>query len=147
LLSSSLVILSAYVPAQPVAPSTSIDANTVVVTWTEPSDNGSEITHYQIVFKDSTGDYLTELIQCDGSTPAIYTGLECTVLLDTLTASPFNLALGDSIDVRVTAYNTYGAGLISAAGSGANIVLVPTAPTSFQDVTAVTSASVIGLEW
>lgn len=103
----------------------------MIVNWLEPEDSGSEITHYQIVFKDSTGDYLTEVTQCDGSLSAIYTSRQCTVLLETLTQSPFDLQLGDSIDVRVTAYNQYGASLMSSAGSGATVVLVPTAPTSF----------------
>lgn len=67
--------------------------------------------------------------------------------LSTLTNAPFNLALGDSIVLRVIAHNIYGPSLTSEEGSGANIVLAPDAPTSFANVPAITNASRIGLIW
>lgn len=69
------------------------------------------------------------------------------VPLDTLTAAPFSLILGDAIVIKVTAHNTYGASPVSETGSGANIVLVPGAPVDFADVTSITSATRIGLSW
>lgn len=67
--------------------------------------------------------------------------------LSVLTSSPFNLVLGDSVDVIVTAQNVYGDSLESAEGSGANIVLVPDAPITLADAPGVTTASQIGLTW
>jgi hypothetical protein len=67
--------------------------------------------------------------------------------LDTLTAPPFSLVLGDAIVVKVVAHNIYGPSLTSETGSGANIVLVPNAPINFADVTSITLASRIGLSW
>lgn len=68
---------------------------------------------------------------CDGTSTVVITEKKCVVALADLTSSPFNLALGDEIRVRVTAHNIYGASLISEPGSGANIVLVPDAPINF----------------
>lgn len=48
--------------------------------------------------------------------------------MSALTAEPFNLVLGASIEVVVIANNAYGDSQESAVGSGANIVLVPDAP-------------------
>ena len=53
---------------------------------------------------------------------------QCTVPLDVLTSTPYNLNLGDSIYVKVQAINFYGPGVLSAEGNGATIVLVPAAP-------------------
>ena len=46
---------------------------------------------------------------------------ECTVPLATLTAAPFNLALGDAINIKLTAYNDYGESPLSEVGGGALI--------------------------
>lgn len=64
-----------------------------------------------------------------------------------LTAVPFNLVLGDSIDATVVATNIYGDSEISVVGSGGNIVYVPDAPISLEDEPLITTASQIGLKW
>jgi hypothetical protein len=66
---------------------------------------------------------------------------ECTIPLDTLTASPYNLVLGDSVYAEVSATNAYGQGPISMDGNGATIVLVPSAPVSLTNDGSITSAS------
>ena len=71
----------------------------------------------------------------------------CRVPLALLYNSPFNLVLGDSIDVKVTATNIYGDGLASPVGSGANIVLVPDSPINFVNVPSLTNANRIGMQW
>lgn len=67
LLSDSLTILSAEVPAAPVAPVTTISTNTVILDWVAPNDNGSPITAYTVLVKDSSAAFVTELTDCDGS--------------------------------------------------------------------------------
>lgn len=67
--------------------------------------------------------------------------------MSALTAEPFNLVLGASIEVVVIANNEYGDSLESAVGSGANIVLVPDAPINLKDAPSITTASKIGLTW
>jgi hypothetical protein len=46
--SSPLVILSAFVPEKPVAPTSAISTNTAVLSWVAPFDNGSQITKYTV---------------------------------------------------------------------------------------------------
>jgi hypothetical protein len=67
--------------------------------------------------------------------------------LTTLYVAPFNLQLGDSIDVKIAATNVYGTSPFSPVGSGAQVVTVPDAPESFANVPEITNASRIGLTW
>jgi hypothetical protein len=64
-----------------------------------------------------------------------------------LTASPFSLLKGYSINIQVIASNAYGNSLISLAGSGAVIVLVPDAPISLLNDASVTSTTQIKFAW
>jgi|LakMenEpi03Aug12_release.lakeMendotaPanAssembly.Ray.scaffolds.fasta_scaffold3917027_1 hypothetical protein len=52
----------------------------------------------------------------------------CTVPLNIFTASTFSLTLGNNINMKVIAYNSYGNSSESALGGGAVILLVPDAP-------------------
>lgn len=52
----------------------------------------------------------------------------CSIPLDTLTAAPFNLVLGDRIEALIVASNIYGDSQVSVIGAGANVVYVPDAP-------------------
>lgn len=69
------------------------------------------------------------------------------MLLSVLTAAPFNLVLGNSIDVQIIATNIFGSSSVSVIGSGANIVVLPSAPINFSNVVSITLASRIGLSW
>jgi hypothetical protein len=142
-----MATLCAYVPEKPVAPVSTISTDTVVLTWSAPYDNGSPITSYTIGIADSNGDYVTSITGCDGSSSSVISSTSCIVDLDILTATPFNLGLGYSITVTVMAHNLYGESLNSEAGSGADIVLVPDAPSNFANVASITLASRIGLSW
>ena len=119
------MILSAYIPETPVAPTTLISTNTVVITWIAPDEHGSPITEYTIKIRDSTGVYLSELTDCDGTDTLIVASTQCIVPLTTLYATPFELIKGDSIDVKVSAHNVYGESDLSPVGSGANVVTIP----------------------
>ena len=72
---------------------------------------------------------------------------ECIIPLTTLTASPFSLSLGDSIDFKVLAMNAYGASGFSEVGGGALIQLVPDAPIGLTVIAAGTSATQISFNW
>lgn len=65
-LTASLTILCAYIPESPVTPETAISTNTVVVTWIAPDANGSPITEYTILFRNSVDEFILELGDCDG---------------------------------------------------------------------------------
>ena len=65
--------------------------------------------------------------------------------LDTLTAAPFLLSLGEAVNTKVLATNFYGSSDYSQVGNGAVIVLVPDAPQSISDKPSVTLNDRIGL--
>ena len=82
--------------------------------------------------------FALELSSCDGSNSVIVISSQCTIPLSTLTAIPFNLKLGDSVNVKIIASNAYGDSVISAVENGAIIVLVPDAPLTLADSPGVT---------
>lgn len=119
----------------------------MIITWTTPNNGGSPITNYTITIRNSLNIFITELTGCNGANATIVSTTRCTVLLSVLTASPFNLVLGDSIDVQIIAWNIYGNSSSSVIGSGANIVVLPSAPFNFANVASITLATQIGLSW
>lgn len=58
---------------------------------------------------------------CNGALVEIVAATECTIPLSSLTSSPFNLELDESIDFMVSAINEYGDSEYSALGGGALI--------------------------
>ena len=78
------------------------------------------------------------MVNCDGSNLSIVGNKYCIIPLSVLTASPFNLNLGDSINAYIIATNNYGNSQVSSTGNGAKIVLVPDAPLTLNDNPAVT---------
>jgi hypothetical protein len=64
-----------------------------------------------------------------------------------LTASPYNLILGDSVYAKLVANNFYGESIESDAQNGAVILLVPSAPLNLADDEPNTTASVISFSW
>jgi hypothetical protein len=58
---------------------------------------------------------------CNGAYTVFVSNLQCTVPLADLTSTPFNLLLGDHVDVKVIAINVYGNSAFSAVGDGAFI--------------------------
>lgn len=70
------------VPSTMSIPTVAIDTtpNTnVKVSWTAPNSHSSAIAQYEILFKTSSGTYVTDLTNCDGSSGTIMTNLYCTV--------------------------------------------------------------------
>ena len=113
----------------------------MIIDWFTPTLNGQQLLGYTVYFRKHGGTYATELTHCDGSDPTITFYTTCTVPLSTFTASPFNLVLGEQINVQVVAYNAYGNSAISVVGGTAQIVLVPNAPVNLQNNPSVTLAT------
>lgn len=84
---------------------------------------------------------------CNGANNAVVLNTECTVPLSKLTAAPFLLLKGYSINIQVVATNAYGDSSTSPAGNGAVIVLVPDSPTSLTNDLSITRNNVIGFNW
>jgi hypothetical protein len=136
------------VPDQPVAPTTQFSGTDVIVSWSEPSNGGSQITAYTIDFEYSDGvTYGVELTDCDGADSTILSARSCTVPSYTLTQAPFGLAWGSSINAKVIATNIRGESLSSDAGNGAVILTNPDAPITLANDESVTVGNQIGLTW
>jgi hypothetical protein len=113
------------------APTTTFDRTTVVITWTEPFNQGSDITGYEIHIQESDGVTFTEeLTDCNRLTSATLT---CTVPVITLTTTPYSIAWGESIYAKVAAINIYGISALSHAGNGAQIITYADAPISLVE--------------
>lgn len=130
------------------APVTSVVASNAIITWTAPFANGTPLTGYNIYIRQADLTYIFNNAVCDGTTLAVVSGTtSCTIPLSTLTASPYSLLLGFSINSYVVAYNAYGNSVASPAGNGGIIVLVPNAPVSLANLPSITTKSVIGFSW
>jgi hypothetical protein len=111
---------------------TTLNENEFVrVDWSEPSDNGSPITAYEVFILQSDGStYTKENVDC----VPIVASRTCLIKLTTLKEAPYNLVKGDSVYAQVTSTNAYGTSVNSPAGNTAVIRDVPDAPTLLQNV-------------
>jgi len=60
-------------------------------------------------------------LYCNGADSNILAARKCTVPLSEFTSAPYNLILGQPINVKVTASNNYGTSALSTVGNGAVI--------------------------
>jgi hypothetical protein len=97
LTSAPKTILVAQAPAQPTAPVTTRNANTIVITWAAPSDGYTAITSYTILIRQSDNVTFTESSACNGTLASVITALSCTVPISTLVAAPYSLSWGSSV--------------------------------------------------
>jgi hypothetical protein len=119
----------------------------VIFEWDEPVNNGKPITGYDVYIRKDDLSYIVDTSVCDGGDATVVTNTQCTLLLNQLTAAPFNLLKGYGIYIKVVAKNDYGDSPISVAGNGGVIVLVPDAPVNLQNDLTSTSKSVIRFTW
>jgi hypothetical protein len=145
--SDEIELTVGYQPAQPLAPTTSIIADNVIIDWVAPSDSGSTITSYRITLQQSDAVFSQDMVNCDGTVASIVSAQQCTVPISVLTSAPYSLSFGNSIFAKVVAINYYGESLESDSGNGAIVVLVPDSPIVLADNTDVTTAYVIGFTW
>jgi hypothetical protein len=107
--SGLVTILHALPPSTPNIPSTLNSGTDVVINWSAPSDNGSEISSYTVQILQNDGvTFSQNLNYCDGSDSAIISATQCTLPLATLISTPYSLVLGDSVQVKVIATNIKG---------------------------------------
>lgn len=138
-------MLAAQVPAGPVAPTTSISALNLQISWARPDNGGSIITSYVIKVRSSASVFYT--VTCDESSADQLLSFICTVPISSLIVSPFSLAWGSSAYAKVTAVNVYGNSVVSSEGNGAIILTVPDAPTNLANNKAISTGTKIGLTW
>jgi hypothetical protein len=86
-----LSLLCAAEPNRPNTPSTSVDGDSIVFAWTEPSNQGSPITGYMIEIRNHDLGFVHVNSVCDGSSQYSMDNLECRVPITTLKEAPYNL--------------------------------------------------------
>lgn len=141
--------MCAFKPTAPLAPTTTVSDDKVIISWSTPtSDGGSPFNAYSVYIRDSNLVYTLEATYCDSSIiTAIMTSTRCTVPFTTLRSSTFNLILGNSVLAKIVASNVYGSSDPSPEGSGAVIQYVPDAPINVANDLTITSATRVGLTW
>jgi hypothetical protein len=129
----------AAVPDIPVVTATTIDTNSIRLTWTEPADNGAGIESYT-------------LQRWGTPTPNQWPTTETTDLRDTATADrlyiDLDLAAGTTFYYRVRATNSAGSSTWSVLAQATTVADAPdaptiTTPTADADITATS----ITLRW
>lgn len=145
--SEELLLLSAIAPYAPPAPTTTVDGGHVVIEWGSPAANGSPITGYEIYIKSSTGAFVQESLECDGTSAIVYQNRICYIQLTTLIVAPFNLVQDDSIAAKIIAKNAYGDSPLSAEGAGGIIKVVPDSPVNLQNDGSTTDDIKIRFTW
>jgi len=115
--------------------------------WDAPSSNGTPIIAYKVYIRKADLSYELANDVCNGNNAVIVANTLCIVSLGQLTSAPYSLLKGYSVNIKVIATNAYGDSLISEAGNGAIIVVVPDAPTLLLNDPLITSRTQIGLKW
>jgi hypothetical protein len=143
-----VTLLTAQIPDQVSAASTTRFEDEIFVSWTAPYSGSSEITSYTITFLESDGlTYSQELTYCDGTVSEIMDSTECTIPSTVFTQTPYNLAWGSSIFAQVVATNIKGTSTVSVTGNGALILRIPDAPLNLENVASLTDFDTVGLTW
>ena len=119
----------------------------MILNWNAPVDNGKSLTSYKIVIRTVDLEYVEEKTICDGENFSVIQNTQCIVTLESLRSSPYNLLIGNSIYLAVSATNDYGTSEFSEIGNGGVIVLVPDAPKDLVNVPSVTNDHTIGFAW
>ena len=83
----------------PLAPTTTVSADKVIISWAAPTSNGgSVLTAYSVLIRASSLVYTLETSYCDSSLDStIMTTTKCTVPFSTLRTTPFSLILGNPV--------------------------------------------------
>ena len=106
------------------------------------------MTAYTIKVRESDlQTYTISLKTCDGSLDSVVTTRICSIPIETLRTSPFNLMWGMSVYAIVSATNVYGTSIDSSPGNGAIILTVPSPPISLSNVPVLTNGVQIGITW
>jgi len=135
------------VPNQPLAPLTSIVDQAVVVSWKSPYNGGSIITDYVVTIRHADGTTYSTIADCDGSSSAAVQTRQCTIAIESLQQTPFDLPWGSSIYAKVSAVNIMGESQSSQGGNGAVILRVPDIPVNLQNQAAFSNAYSISIQW
>ena len=151
--SSVLTIVAATVPSQPSAPTTTLNGETsFTIDWNPPADlGGLAINGYRLEVKTSTSTFSIDSSNCDAENDStVIAATQCTILVSTLRASPFDLADSADVIARVTATNSLGDSAISTESTAVSMPIadvVPDAPTALTRNDASTTTTQAAFSW
>ena len=90
------------------APTVTVSGINVRISWVAPNSNGADIFEYEVLIKESDGDFSENTAYCDGSDAAIVTRRYCDIPMSILRLSPYSLAYNAVVYAKVSARNTIG---------------------------------------
>jgi hypothetical protein len=136
--------LCAYTPDPPLTITTTNVNELVTVLWSDPIANGSPITAYKVYVRQNDDVTFTEEnVDC----VVVVATKTCSITLETLKATPYDLVKDDSVYVKIISVNVYGESELSIEGNNAVIQLVPDALINLENDLATTTASNIRITW
>ena len=147
--SSEASITASRAPAQPSAPTTTLDATTgaLIISWTAPDNRGAAITSYSVQVSDASGTTWPVDAACASSTSLSGSIWSCRIPMPTLTAGPYSYTRGTLIKARLTATNAKGTSAVSAANTaGAVAKTLPVAPAAPTRNSATSPLQVV-VDW
>ena len=109
--SESLIIKSATYPDPMVPITTEVDEATgdVKIMWTAPYNNEQEITAYEILINDKTGDvWMADDTHCNAALQDIVDARQCQIPMQVFKDPPYNLEFRDPIYAKARAFNIFG---------------------------------------
>ena len=124
--------------------------------WAAPSSDpvtnfGTAYTSYSILIQSGADPnvFYADLTNCDGSSPAVMSGLSCHIPISVLLGTPYMISIGSSVQVKVAALNVVGTSPYSQVGNGAVITMsfVPDAPINLARDEVETTRTQVGLLW
>lgn len=109
--------MAASPPDTPVQPLTANTGTSILVSWSTPYNGGSPITALSIEIRTADGaTFAAEPLYCNAaSDPVVRERGYCPIPISVLRASPFSLAQGDLVVVRVSATNVVGTSAYSSS--------------------------------
>lgn len=149
-------ITAASTPAAASEPTLSIVGTGVQISWSQPSDTGGDgipLTSYRVELLLPDGTFAQDLVNCDGTDPAIVAARACTIPMATLTStdpsSGFAYTQGAEVAARVTATNAIGEGEVGALSTTTTILaqVVPLKPLTPPRRGSSTGEAQIEIEW
>ena len=150
--STAVSLVAAQGPSTPNTPVTYIDEvqNRVYIQWDEPSSNGSPITGYVVKIRSS--DLVTfyeDTASCNGLQTSIITTRICSLTVQKLLESPFDLTVGTSVFATIKSLNAMGESGFSTAGNCAILKLSvpPDAPVNLKRVDEFTLSGQASISW
>lgn len=121
--SSTVTLRPDSAPAMMSSVSTSLSYPTVTIAFSEPFNNGAQITSYQVqIYSYTETQFVEDVSVCDGSSMLLHCNVPMQILI-----SQYGYSQGQLVVARVRAINELGPGYYSSQNSAG--VIVQTEPT------------------